>query len=29
MGHVSTATIRWALHTGNTDAHALRAQAAT
>ena len=26
MGHVSTATIRWALHTGNTNAHALRAQ---
>ena len=29
MGHVSTATIRWALHAGNTSAHALRAQAAT
>ena len=29
MGHVSTATVRWALHTGTTNAHALRAQAAT
>ena len=29
MGHVSTATIRWALHTGNSHSQALRARAAT